>query len=124
VGERSRASAPCPFSRPDHAFSPGGEPASASCRVWLTGVGNRMGPAGRLHSRVLLARPNIPAIAGAEECYNPCPQGRGSRVIVAGTHVRIGNRCLCACLSLVARVHLRWVRDAGGTVLIDPSSLV
>jgi hypothetical protein len=51
----------------NHAFSPGGEPASASCRAWLTGVGNRMGPVGWPHGRVPPARPNTPAIAGAED---------------------------------------------------------
>ena len=79
------------------------------------------GLAGRLHSRVPPARPSVPAIAGAEEPINPCPQGRGSasswRVCVwgSGTDARVH-----ACRS-VARVHLWWVSDAGGTALIDPS---
>ena len=105
-----------------HAFSPGDEPASASCLMrWLTGVWGSKGLAGRLHSRVLPVRPSVPAIAGAEEPINPCPQGRGSvspwRVCVwgSGTDARVH-----ACRS-VARVHLWWVSDAGGTALIDPS---
>ncbi len=89
--------------------------------AWLTGVWGSKGLAGRLHSRVPPVRPSVPAIAGAEEPINPCPQGRGSaspwRVCVwgSGTDARVH-----ACRS-VARVHLWWVSDAGGTALIDPS---
>jgi hypothetical protein len=79
------------------------------------------GLAGRPHGRVPPARPSTPAIAGAEEPINPCPQGRGSasswRVCAwgSGTDARVHVR------RSVARVHLRWVSDAGGTALIDPS---
>lgn len=79
------------------------------------------GLAGWPHGRVPPARPSTPAIAGAEEPINPCPQGRGSasswRVCVwgSGTDARVHAR------RSVARVHLRWVSDAGGTALIDPS---
>ncbi len=42
-------------------------------------------------------------------------------VIVAGMRVGSGtDACVHACRS-VARVHLWWVSDAGGTALIDPS---
>jgi hypothetical protein len=89
--------------------------------VWLTGAWGSKGLAGRLHSRVPPVRPSVPAIAGAEEPINPCPQGRGSasswRACVwgSGTDARVH-----ACRS-VACVHLWWVSDAGGTALIDPS---
>ena len=112
----------CVRSGANHAFSPGDEPASASCLVRVAdGRWGSKGLAGRLHSRVLPVRPSVPAIAGAEEPINPCPQGRGSasswRVCVwgSGTDARVH-----ACRS-VARVHLWWVSDAGGTALIDPS---
>ena len=107
----------------NHALSPGDEPASASCLcVWLTGAWGSKGPGGPASQPCPAGvRPSVPAIAGAEEPINPCPQGRGSasswRVCVwgSGTDARVH-----ACRS-VACVHLWWVSDAGGTALIDPS---
>jgi hypothetical protein len=120
-GERSRASALCPSRGAHHALSPGDEPASASCLRVADGRWGSKGPAGRPHGRVPPARPSVPAIAGAEEPINPCPRGRGSasswraRVRGSGTDARVRDR------RSVARVHLWWVSDAGGTALIDPS---
>ena len=105
----------------NYAFSPGDEPASAPCLRVADGHWGSKGLAGRLHSRVPPVRPSVPAIAGAEEPINPCPQGRGSvsswRACVWGSGT---DACVHACRS-VARVHLWWVSDAGGTALIDPS---
>lgn len=87
-----------------HAFSLGGEPASASCRVWLTGVGDwarRAGLTAVSHRR----DPDIPAIAEAEDPSNSCPQGRGSaspwRAHVWGSGT---DACVCVC-RLVACIH-------------------
>ncbi len=121
-GECSRASALCSFWRKPCIQSR--RRASIGFMFIVRVADGRWGSkglAGRLHSRVLPVRPSVPAIAGAEEPINPCPQGRGSasswRVCVwgSGTDARVH-----ACRS-VARVHLWWVSDAGGTALIDPS---
>ncbi len=120
-GECSRASALCSFRRKPCIQSRRRASIGFMLRVADGRLGITKGLVGRPHGRVPPVRPSVPAIAGAEEPINPCPQGRGSasswRVCVwgSGTDARVH-----ACRS-VACVHLWWVSDAGGTALIDPS---
>jgi len=123
-GALHRAPVPCPSPGASRAFSPGDEPASASpvADGWL-GIINGV----RRASLAAVSRrrhPAMPAIGwGRGRIVNPCPRGRGQLRRCGG----------CACgdrepmparlviRRLSARAHLRWVSDAGGTVLIDPS---
>jgi hypothetical protein len=122
VGERSRAPVPCSSPGASHAFSPW-ERASIGFMLAVADGYRIEGPVGRPHGRVLPARSGTPAIAGAEGSLlsNSRPQGRGT-ASSRRAHVRgSGTDARAWCLSSVARVHLRWVSDAGGTALIDPS---
>jgi len=71
------------------------------------GVGATKSSTGWLHRHVLMIRPDILVIIGAEVIFIVhARKGKVSRVIVVGSSVRIGNRCLCLNSLLVAYAYL------------------
>ncbi len=118
AGSSERFTAPVSRARPMRAtHSVRGRASIDSCARWLTGTGVPVKGSGGLASR--------PCPAGTTRCAcrrrdrgntQPMPaRGRGQRVATADARVGIGNRCPCAwSVVRAARVHLRWVSDAGG----------